>query len=806
MPRSAECLPDDKLIALAEGKLPAGELQAAEAHLAGCEDCSTTLEWIKLHLLHKLDSNGEPAPDLIDELELTDQREVPTRAFTGEVELDVDILEFSQTVTSLGKQSEYKIVRVLGRGGYGIVLEALDTFLQRPVAIKVLKRDLANRETSRRRFIREARAGAAINHPNVVTIHGVDEAEGIPFLIMELVRGDSLRERIRREPKLDMIDVISISAQIAQGLAAAHAHGIIHRDVKPGNIMLVDDLPRVKITDFGLARVAVEDIEFTSRGLAVGTPAYMSPEQVRGEEVDARSDLFALGCVIYAMLTGHSAFFGQTALEIARRIDSFDPPPLSEVDKRVPEFLSSIVQRLLQKDRSRRYQSAAEVADVLNRHLAILNQTPTDRLPAALRAQLLEPQTRASPLKWAIGLVALAVIAVLAISLIPRYGPDPVPAPGGGGRSAPTTSGPNNPTQTSEGTKPLKSEVFVAQAGDADATTIKDALELVAPGGQVTIRDAAEYHEQLQITDAKRFTGLRIVAPQHATVRFVGYGQVVFIEDVPGVELRGLKVVAPQMQIGVEINGSCPGLLLEDITIERVPKEEGISISASALALRVGAAGTADAPIVVRRAVLRDTNVGIVIANPNVDDPTISHIRVEECQVFGLNNPGSTLLTLKHRCENVVLQRNIFARGGMGLSMVSEGESFPRDCELSNNTWHDVQNWIVWTGPLPSPITLNIHDNLIVDAGPISDQALALSNNKAVPVYRNNRIFNSSGTGASFPPAATAIANLRFLSLKSSQSDYLKPDFNQPGVAGTSSEPFPEPFPGRYSDGPDPKD
>jgi serine/threonine-protein kinase len=189
------------------------------------------------------------------------------------------------------------------------------------------------------------------------------------------------------------MDVLRISAQIAQGLAAAHAQGIIHRDVKPGNIMLVD-ATRVKITDFGLARVAVADVEFTSRGLAVGTPAYMAPEQVRGEEVDARSDLFALGCVIYAMFTGHSPFHGQTALEIARRIDTFDPPRLREVNKAVPAFLDEIVHKLLQKDPGRRLQSAAEVGDLLNRHLAILNQTPSDRLPAAFQMELTQSAPR----------------------------------------------------------------------------------------------------------------------------------------------------------------------------------------------------------------------------------------------------------------------------------------------------------------------------------------------------------------------------------------------------------------------------
>ena len=660
MPRSAECIPEDSLIALAEGKLPPDERKQVESHLSGCVACFTSLEWIKQHLLRQLDTNGEPVSEFLDNMELTDQREVVTRTYNGESDADVEDAEFSHSESPLGKQSDYQIVRVLGRGGYGIVLEAIDTVLQRRVAIKVLKRDLANRETSRRRFIREARAGAAINHPNVVTIHAVDEARDVPFLIMELIRGESLRDRIRREPKLDLIDVIRISAQVAQGLAAAHSQGIIHRDVKPGNIMLIDSLPRVKITDFGLARVAVEDIEFTSRSLAVGTPAYMSPEQVRGEEVDTRSDLFSLGCVIYAMITGHSAYFGQTALEVARKIDSFDPPSLDDVDKRVPEFLSEIVQKLLQKERNRRYQSAAEVADVLSRHLAMLNQTPTDRLPAALRMPLIDVGPRKSHPLW---LVVPLAIAALALGLGVAWWSGwlghggQFPGSGAGGQAATAaTSG----TPTATGQPPVRKQVVVvAQTVPADTKTIKEALRLVAPGGTVTIRDAAEYREQFQITDAKAHAGLQIVATEHATIRSSEAEPVLTIRGVPRVTIRGLTIIAPQSDHGIEVSGECPALTLEDITIKRVLNDDG-SFQGNA-ALFVHGTGTADEPIVVRRLTLRETNVGLVIGTPTAPG-TAAHILVEECQVLGYAKSESTLLVLQGRCENVTVSAISFAR------------------------------------------------------------------------------------------------------------------------------------------------
>ncbi len=785
MSRSAECIPEDTLIGLAEGKLSPEERKRVESHLIGCVACYTSLEWIKQHLLRQLDANGEPVSEFLDNLELTDQREVATRTYNGESDAAHEDAEFSHSESPLGKQSEYQIVRVLGRGGYGIVLEAIDSVLQRRVAIKVLKRDLANRESSRRRFIREARAGAAINHPNVVTIHAVDEARDVPFLIMELISGESLRERIRREPKLDLIDVIRISAQVAQGLAAAHAQGIIHRDVKPGNIMLIDSLPRVKITDFGLARVAIEDIEFTSRSLAVGTPAYMSPEQVRGEEVDTRSDLFSLGCVIYAMITGHSAYFGQTALEVARKIDSFDPPSLDDVDKRVPEFLSEIVERLLQKERNRRYQSAAEVADVLNRHLAMLNLSPTDKLPAALRTPLLDipPPRRAWP-----RVAGLVAVAALAAALFWAIGPWREPVTTGGSDSPPEIENPAGVIR--------KSEVTVAQTGNADAKTISQALRMVAPGGTITIRDAAEYAEKirLEITDAKAHTGLHIVATQHAKIRYAGNEPVLTIRGVPRVEIRGLTLVAPQNEHGSEVSGACPGLELEDILIERVLNDDGSFEGNSAL--YVHGAGTADEPIVVSRLTLRETNVGIVIGNDSTQETVAAHILVEGCRVDGYGNPEATLLALLKRCEHVRVRDCIFAKGGQGLSIKADDDAVPSHCEISHNTWHDVENWFVWTNRVPSATTLRIHDNLLVEVGDITPAARSLSATSSQgPVFQNNRVFNPSGKAGNFEPAATPIAGLFLCSLEPDHPDYLRPDFPRLKELGTLTQPLP----GRYS-------
>jgi serine/threonine protein kinase len=188
----------------------------------------------------------------------------------------------------------HEVLEVLGRGGMGVVLKAHDEKLQRIVALKVLAPPFAADPTARQRFVCEARAAAGIRHQNVVDIHAVEEADGLPFLVMEYLTGGTLHERIERG-SLPIEEMLRIGHQAAEGLAAAHARGLIHRDVKPSNILLADGV--VKLTDFGLART-IDDIRISQEGVVVGTPKYMSPEQARGEAIDARSDLFSLGSVL----------------------------------------------------------------------------------------------------------------------------------------------------------------------------------------------------------------------------------------------------------------------------------------------------------------------------------------------------------------------------------------------------------------------------------------------------------------------------------------------------------------------------
>ena len=198
---------------------------------------------------------------------------------------------------------------------------------------------------------------------------------------MQYIAGRSLQERIDRDGPLRVEEILRIGMQTAAGLAAAHAQGLVHRDVKPSNILLENGVERVKITDFGLAR-AVDDASLTQSGVVAGTPQYMSPEQARGESVDHRADLFSLGSVLYAMCAGHSPFRAKTTMAVLRRVCDEKPRPLGEVNPEVPEWLVAVIERLHAKNPAERYQSAAEVAEVLGRQLAEL-QRPGTRRPGA---------------------------------------------------------------------------------------------------------------------------------------------------------------------------------------------------------------------------------------------------------------------------------------------------------------------------------------------------------------------------------------------------------------------------------------
>jgi WD40 repeat protein len=281
----------------------------------------------------------------------------------------------------LGRLGSYGVVGVVGCGGFGIVLKAFDAALNRFVAIKVLSPALATSGAARQRFAREAKAAAAVMHDNVIAIHAVAEADGLPYFVMPYVSGPSLESRLREAGPLGPVEVSRIGMQIAAGLAAAHAQGLVHRDIKPANILLAEGVERVTITDFGLAR-AVDDASLTRSGVIAGTPQYMSPEQAAGQTVDHRSDLFSLGSVMYAACTGRPPFRADTTLAVLRRVEDCRPRPIREVNPDIPDWLAEIVDQLHAKDPADRFQSAGEIATLLENWLAHLRQPTTVPAPA----------------------------------------------------------------------------------------------------------------------------------------------------------------------------------------------------------------------------------------------------------------------------------------------------------------------------------------------------------------------------------------------------------------------------------------
>ena len=325
----------------------------------------------------------------------------------------------------MGRVGPYEIVGVIGSGGNGVVLKGFDAALNRYVAIKFLSPRLADSGAARRRFSREAQAAAAVVHDNVMAIHAVAETQGLPYLVMPYVRGPSLERRLRSNGPLALEEILRVGMQVAAGLAAAHAQGLVHRDIKPANILLEEGVERVKITDFGLARAA-DDASLTRSGVIAGTPQYMSPEQARGEPVDHRTDLFSLGCVLYATCTGRSPFRAESSYGVLRKICDSEPRAVCELNPAVPNWLARIIHRLLSKDPARRYGSAAEVAAMLEQCLAHVQQPTTVSLPA----ELVEPGRGWSPraVISRIGWVRLAIAAaslLLVIGLVAWWQPSP---------------------------------------------------------------------------------------------------------------------------------------------------------------------------------------------------------------------------------------------------------------------------------------------------------------------------------------------------------------------------------------------
>jgi eukaryotic-like serine/threonine-protein kinase len=305
----------------------------------------------------------------------------------------------------------YSIVRELGRGGTGIVFLARDVALERPVAIKLLPPLLAMNAEDRARFIGEARTAAVLSHPNIVPIHAVEEHDDLAFFVMGFVDGETLTARVSRSGPLRVNEAIRVTQEVAWALADAHGHGLIHRDIKPDNILLERDTGRAIVTDFGITRLE-SGTSSSSPDAIVGTPQYMSPEQSRGDAVDGRSDLYSLGAVAYFALTGRPPIDGDSAVAILARKEIVNPPPLVSARADLPPRFASRVERCLERNPAERWSSAEEFA------AAIRSASSAKEVAPAIRAFLREAEHVGSEVEKAASASAIAVLLALAVRVV----------------------------------------------------------------------------------------------------------------------------------------------------------------------------------------------------------------------------------------------------------------------------------------------------------------------------------------------------------------------------------------------------
>ncbi|QEG21917.1 protein kinase domain-containing protein [Mariniblastus fucicola] len=378
-PSTPECPQPETLSQFLLGKLDPKTSLECESHLADCEPCVETINGLQIDdTFHSLvvgtsaedpesvtDSDESVVSNLIHRLIDAGAKSQSGAAVSTPNQRAADVLGMLDSPSghdSIGQIEHYRIEEVLGCGSTGVVFRAVDENLDRPVAIKVLRPTLG--DAARQRFVEEAKATAKLNHPNIVTIFHVGDSGPLAFIVMQWLPGETLEDRLSRQSVLPSDTVRKLGTQIALGLSAAHQKGLVHRDIKPANLWITEE-DQIKILDFGLVRMMDESPQLTCTGMIAGTPCFMSPEQSRGDELDARSDLFSLGCVLYQCLCGKLPFVSSNALATLQAIQRLQPESPASLEPTVDSDLSDLVMMLLEKSATRRPKTSRDLAIAL---------------------------------------------------------------------------------------------------------------------------------------------------------------------------------------------------------------------------------------------------------------------------------------------------------------------------------------------------------------------------------------------------------------------------------------------------------
>jgi serine/threonine protein kinase len=438
------------LQAFVSGTLSQTDRQVLETHLDHCDDCLAILRTLpdSPSAPRPASRASEPPPSRLTSREGSPPQFQPDgdpqRARTRDVLPKVASPDSSRypflmpavEPDELGRLGNYRVLRLVGAGGMGMVFQAEDIALRRPVALKVMRPELDRDGQSWKRFLREARTMARIKHEHLVTVYQVGQEGETIYLAMELLEGETLHEWLERTRPVEVAEILRLGREIASGLSAIHRQGLVHRDIKPANLWLEGTERRVKILDFGLARGVKDDTQLTQEGTIMGTPAFMAPEQARGGPVDARSDLFSLGCVLYYLCSGELPFQGANTLAQLTALAVDDPRPLKEVNDAIPEELSALVMRLLAKKPAERFESAESVAEQLRqikrawtKSQRKANASSATRKVAARVASKRKRTGKWAllrPYRWKVILpLALVVLTTLAVLGIVHWAKDP---------------------------------------------------------------------------------------------------------------------------------------------------------------------------------------------------------------------------------------------------------------------------------------------------------------------------------------------------------------------------------------------